>query len=206
MQQLFSSAQCSVPAIQYHHCYQSVDQILSFLKKHSPNEKVFISSDYENHREILSKNFEIFTLEDIIDDFSKQNRPFIELYIHSISNLFIANCPSSFSAFSVRQRTQNNLKTLFWGVENNSHTELQPNFQFFLMFRKGKMEDFLASQNFKSYALCSALLLGKMMVLSIMTSRQRIKHGKFSNKEDAVAAGLKASNQYDLKVSYHNAF
>ena len=67
------------------------------------------------------------------------------------------------------------------------------------------MEDFLASQNFKTYALCSALLLGKMMVLSIMTSRQRIKHGKFSNKEDAVAAGLKASNQYDLKVSYHNA-
>ena len=67
------------------------------------------------------------------------------------------------------------------------------------------MEDFLASQNFKTYALCSALLLGKMMVLSIMTSRQRIKHGKFSNKEDAVAAGLKASNQYDLKVSYYNA-
>ena len=124
MQQLFSSAQCSVPTIQYHHCYQSVDEILSFLKNHSPNEKVFISSDYENHREILSKNFEIFTLEDIIDDFSKQNRPFIELYIHSISNLFIANCPSSFSAFSVRQRSQNNLKTLFWGVENNSHTEL----------------------------------------------------------------------------------
>ena len=64
------------------------------------------------------------------------------------------------------------------------------------------MEAFLESPIFKTYALCSALLLGKMMVLSIMTSRQRIKHGKFSNKEDAVAAGLKASNQYDLKVSF----
>ena len=68
------------------------------------------------------------------------------------------------------------------------------------------MEDFVASPTFKTYALCSALLLGKMMVLSIMTSRQRIKHGKFSNKEDAVAAGLKASNQYDLKVSYYVTF
>ena len=64
------------------------------------------------------------------------------------------------------------------------------------------MDVFVASPIFKTYALCSALLLGKMMVLSIMTSRQRIKHGKFSNKEDAVAAGLKASNQYDLKVSF----
>ena len=70
-----------------------------------------------------------------------------------------------------------------------------------LFLEKGEMEDFVASPTFKTYALCSALLLGKMMVLSIMTSRQRIKHGKFSNKEDAVAAGLKASNQYDLKVS-----
>lgn len=70
-----------------------------------------------------------------------------------------------------------------------------------LILEKGEMEDFVASPIFKTYALCSALLLGKMMVLSIMTSRQRIKHGKFSNKEDAVAAGLKASNQYDLKVS-----
>ena len=71
-----------------------------------------------------------------------------------------------------------------------------------LFLEKSGMEDFLASPIFKTYALCSALLLGKMMVLSIMTSRQRIKHGKFSNKEDAVAAGLKASNQYDLKVSF----
>ena len=124
MKQLFSSSQCHMPEIQYHHCYQTIDQIISFLKKNSPNEKVFISSDYENHRESLSKYFEVFTLEDIINNFSKLNRPFIELYIHSISNLFIANCPSSFSAFSVRQRSQNNLKTLFWGVENNSHTEL----------------------------------------------------------------------------------
>ena len=124
MKQLFSSAQCSLPAIQYNHCYQSATEILSFLQKHSPNEKVFISSDYENHREFLSEHFNVFTLEDIIEDFSNINRPFIELYIHSISNLFIANCPSSFSAFSVRQRSQKNLKTLFWGVENNSHTEL----------------------------------------------------------------------------------
>ena len=124
MKQLFSSAQCALPAIQYHHCYQSADEILSFLKKHSKNEKIFISSDYENHREFLSEHFDVFTLEDIIEDYSNINRPFIELYIHSISNLFIANCPSSFSAFSVRQRSQKNLKTLFWGVENNSHTEL----------------------------------------------------------------------------------
>merc|ERR1712007_95909 len=40
-----------------------------------------------------------------------------------------------------------------------------------------------------------------MMVMSLLTARQRVKHGKFSNKEDAVAAGQNPSNQYDLKKS-----
>merc|ERR1712241_473422 len=53
----------------------------------------------------------------------------------------------------------------------------------------------------RTFILCVSILLVKMMVLQVMTSRQRIKHGKFANKEDAALAGSKPTTQYDLKRS-----
>ena len=38
--------------------------------------------------------------------------------------LFVGNCVSSFTAFVVKQRYVNNLKTLFWGVDPAPKDEL----------------------------------------------------------------------------------
>lgn len=58
------------------------------------------------------------------------------------------------------------------------------------------------SVDLSTLCACLAVLLLKMMVLQVMTSRARIRDGKFANKEDAVLAGHKApSTQYDLKKS-----
>ena len=43
----------------------------------------------------------------------------------------------------------------------------------------------LDDERFQVFGACSLLLLAKMTCMSLMTSRQRIKTGKFANKEDS---------------------
>jgi len=43
----------------------------------------------------------------------------------------------------------------------------------------------LEDETFQVFGICSLLLLAKMTFMSLLTSRQRIKTGKFANKEDS---------------------
>lgn len=53
----------------------------------------------------------------------------IDLYILSIAENAIVNCPSTFSAFAKRQRDTLGKSTNFWGIENdnNNDTTNEPN-------------------------------------------------------------------------------
>ncbi|CAF4623020.1 unnamed protein product, partial [Rotaria socialis] len=46
----------------------------------------------------------------------------IDLYILSIAEHAIVNCPSTFSAFAKRQRDIREKSTDFWGIENDKLT------------------------------------------------------------------------------------
>ena len=56
----------------------------------------------------------------------------------------------------------------------------------------------LGDETFQVFGTCSLLLLAKMSCMSLLTSSQRIKTGKFANKEDSYF-GDKSSPQ-NLKV------
>jgi len=121
LKKLFSSNQCT-SSISYNQCFQSFDEISTFLSKKSPHQNVFVSTDYQDYKTDLSKKKTVYTLEDLITVEKSWQKPFIELAIHSKSNLFIANCVSSFSAFAVKKRRVNNLPVNFWNVYD--HDEL----------------------------------------------------------------------------------
>ena len=118
---LFSSNQCT-SNISYNQCYQSFDEVISFLSTKSPHQNVFVSTDFKDYKSELLQHKSVYTLEDVITVEKPWQKPFIELAIHSKSNLFIANCVSSFSAFAAKKRRVNNLPVNFWNFYD--HQEL----------------------------------------------------------------------------------
>ena len=121
LKSLFSSAQCSQSTLNYNNCLQSKNDIIQFTQI-VPHSTLFVSTDYNSYKSTLSKHFKVYELNDLITVEKPWQKPFIELAIHSKSDLFIANCVSSFSAFAVKRRRVNNLPVRFWGVY--SHDEL----------------------------------------------------------------------------------
>ena len=121
LKSLFSSPQCAPSTLRYNHCLQSEDDIIQFTKI-VPHSTLFVSTDYNSYKSALSKYFNVYGLNDLITLEKPWQKPFVELAIHSKSDLFIANCVSSFSAFAVKRRRVNNLPVRFWGVY--SHDEL----------------------------------------------------------------------------------
>jgi len=127
---LFTSYQCQIPVkcqvsislnfkikeLKLEHCFQNQNDLIEYLKKYVKLKNIFISTDHHDHRSALSVYFNTFRLSDFNLSMDEYLIPFVELGIHSNSDLFIANCPSSFSAFAVKQRKIKNLKTYFWGV------------------------------------------------------------------------------------------
>ena len=55
-------------------------------------------------------------------DQSEGEAAHMDLYMLSIAQNAIVNCPSTFSAFAKRQRDTNNKPTHFWGIEHISAT------------------------------------------------------------------------------------
>ena len=128
-----SSPQCNTPLLKLElfHCAQSKSLILQTLSNLFPlYQRVYISTDAESYStSIATIGFQIFTIKEI------QGRsglkvdpilvPLVDLAVHGQSDLFVANCVSSFSSFAVRQRSVSGRATIFWGVnQTESHTEL----------------------------------------------------------------------------------
>ena len=57
----------------------------------------------------------------------------------------------------------------------------------------------LENDVFRHFGICSLLVLGKMLMMSLITSRTRIKNGKFANKEDAYLISDRTT-PVDIKV------
>ena len=126
-----SSPQCGTPelTLKHSHCLQTESEIVKTLQKFYPKfQKIFISTDGDGYFESIEKiGFKIFQTKKFLSkNFDEKRIPLVDLAVHGKSEIFIANCVSSFSAFAVRQRTVTKRVTMFWGVENfnNLHTEL----------------------------------------------------------------------------------
>ncbi|CAD5118937.1 DgyrCDS7612 [Dimorphilus gyrociliatus] len=126
----FSSAQC----LGYDQQHGKISKELCF-----PSKKTILKQVEEAVKKTKAKSLFVAADKDhMINEFRKHlkqykvnvvkytsNYPQVDLAILSSSDLYIANCVSSFSAFTVRHRSVRNLPTQFWAFSKSpSHDEL----------------------------------------------------------------------------------
>jgi len=126
----FSSAQC----LGYNQQHGKITKELCF-----PSKKTILNQVEKAVKRTKAKSLFVAADKDhMINDFKKQlkqykvnvvkyksNHPQVDLAILSSSDLYIANCVSSFSAFTVRHRSVRNLPTEFWAFSKSPrHDEL----------------------------------------------------------------------------------
>ena len=90
-----------------------------YLSKIS-HQKVFVSGDNNLYINEISSIKQVYQLpNNLLTPETEWQRPFIEMAIHAKSDLFIANCVSSFSAFIVKGRRVRSQRFQFWGDDSD---------------------------------------------------------------------------------------
>ncbi|CAF0845341.1 unnamed protein product [Adineta ricciae] len=111
-------------------CYPSEDQIFKQTEAEIENTKptvLYIAADGDHMLGKFEKRFAKQYGIKVIKytrsaDQSEGEAAHMDLYLLSVAQNAIVNCPSTFSAFAKRQRDANNKLTQFWGVEHISTT------------------------------------------------------------------------------------
>ena len=124
-----ASTQCGTPKIELTPtmCLQNITEIIKSIESEKIR-KIFISTDYQSYgNEISAAGFEVFTLKNFLSNIhiDEDLLPIIDLAVHTQSDVFFANCVSSFSSFAVRHRSNTGKITKFLALPNyQSHSEL----------------------------------------------------------------------------------
>ena len=124
-----ASTQCGTPKIELTPtmCLQNITEIIKSIESEKIR-KIFISTDYQSYEnEISAAGFEVFTLKNFLSNIhiDEDLLPIIDLAVHTQSDVFFANCVSSFSSFAVRHRSNTGKITKFLALPNyQSHSEL----------------------------------------------------------------------------------
>ena len=128
LKNFMASPQCGTPELklEFSMCLQNISQVLSSLENEKIR-KIYLSTDnltYE--KEISNAGFETFTLKKFLPiDIDEDLLPMIDLAIHTESDLFFANCVSSFSSFAVRHRSNTGKPVKFLALPTPpNHSEL----------------------------------------------------------------------------------
>lgn len=137
--QLFSSPQClgyrnENGKLTMDMCYPTRDIIVRQLKRHIKSFKeknpkneiksIFVASD-SNH--FLNDVNTALARMNIIALKLDQSNPHVDLAILALSNYFIGNCVSSFTAFVKRERDARNFPSSFWGFPAEKSSKLNKN-------------------------------------------------------------------------------
>ncbi|CAF3633768.1 unnamed protein product [Rotaria socialis] len=111
-------------------CYPSEDNILiqteNMVERIKPT-VVYVAADgnpmIDEFRKLLGKKYNVKIIKyERPENQSLGEAAHIDLYILSIAEHAIVNCPSTFSAFAKRQRDIREKSTDFWGIENDKLT------------------------------------------------------------------------------------